>query len=755
MKTKRSFLLLCAAVGIAAFLAVGLFNNHKDIIQTKKRLQMVRQPGGVTGLPMGPFIWRGMKLIGFYVVGGAATGGVLGILALLLAAPKRESGEEGHATRSEEEPPPQNAPPMRPPYFKTYLVLLVLFLVYVHLRMATLHPALFDTSYLWAWFAGSPIWALVMGSLGKAVPVLLALYLLKKYWSEVSAFCARHGKALVACGLLILAIVGGLWGSKRLAGGGEMSNKGPNVIIIGLDSVRPDHVSWNKLEKPYPRPTTPNLDAFLDESVWFDQAFVPICRTYPSWVSTLTGCWPPTNGVRFDLPTSGTLHPRVPTLAQSLQKAGYRTSWFLDNTNFAWMDPELGFDKIVEPEHNVIDFYISSVSPRSILYYYFLNNRLGFQYDPGLRLNAAYRAIYNPKYMNEEIDRYLHKMRGQEKFFQAIHLCTIHVPFSVSYPYSTWFAPSFGPVLNRFGYRALSDEILQRKQSERRWTAEEAAWIHTQEVNLYDALVRSTDDVFGEILDSIRDAGLYDDSYIVVMSDHGENLPEPGLRYRYGSSTHGFFLWGDGDTRIMLAIKFPKGEHAGRQVKRLVRSIDIAPTLLDALGLAPLETADGVSRMSDVKGKADDRERWVYAETGLSNPKMFIDGHLAYEFPQYHMVHAVDPKTLKIYKKNKYEPNLINAKDRMIRTEKWKLIAYPVVEDDPASGTRLTHDVELFDVHADPNCVNDIGTTNPAVRAELFGRLLPMIRKDVAEFGTGAVRGISRTEKEYIRQRGF
>ncbi|MBM3334412.1 sulfatase-like hydrolase/transferase, partial [Candidatus Sumerlaeota bacterium] len=463
--------------------------------------------------------------------------------------------------------------------------------------------------------------------------------------------------------------------------------------------------------------------------------------------STLTGCWPPTHGVRFDLAPEDSLLPRAQTLAHALKEREYRTAFFMDNTTFAWMPPDVGFDEIVQPPPNAVDFAVTYVQPAAILYYYFLNNRLGFHFDPSLRLNAAYRTIYKPQYMEKEISNFLWRMRSETKFFMAVHLVCIHVPFCVSYPYSTYFRPGFGPVLNRFGYRPLLEQIVLKKEAKEEFSDEERWQIYTQEINLYDALTRSSDSSFGAIIDSIRKAGLYDNSYIVFLSDHGENLPEPGLRYLYASSTHGFFMWGDGDTHIPLAIKFPDNRHAGRRVERLVRSIDIAPTLLDSLGLPAMKT-DGVSRMPDIEGKSDDRERWTYAETGESAPMFFVADHLAYEFDDYFQAHEIDPPSLRIHKKKKYMPNLIMSKDRMVRTEQWKLISYPIV-----TSSTLSFRTELFDVIADRNNCEDVSSSHPAVVQELHAKLWPFIEQDLKEFGSGSLRSVERPGRYVSRDR--
>lgn len=715
----RDFL-FCLVIGCLAFFAVEIFNNYEAVANALKMLKTVRSSEAASAFPKTAFIWRGVKYLYFYLFAGAAVGALLCLLAQLLIRPVGKS-----QTTS------------RKRFWWTFIILLAAFLVYIHLRMLTLHPALFDNSYRWAWFAGNPDWVLIVWLIGKVVPILIALYLLRKYLHQVGSALKRF-RWVVAIGLVVIIVGAGSWWvpTRWRAKPAPSANKGPNVILIALDSLRPDHLSWKGLPQPYPKPTTPNIDRFLGDAVWFDKVFVPIARTYPSWISLLTGCWPPTDGVRFDLPPRNRVFPRVPTFAQALQKAGYKTAFFLDNTNFAWMQPEVGFDEIVQPIHNAVDFYISSAQLPTILYFFFLNNPLGFYYDPGLRINAAYRATDRPEFMNREIARFLRRMRSEPKFFQAIHLCSIHVPFCVSYPYSTMFAPKFGPVPNRFGYRPLLEQILLRKETKQRFSAEESAWIFTQEMNLYDALVRSSDDNFGATIDAVKKAGLYDNSYIILTADHGENLPEPGLRYIYGSSTHGFFLWGDGDTHVPLAIKFPDRRYAGRRVEGLTRSIDLAPTLLESLGLPPLDKAEGVSRLPDIEGKPDDRDRWAYAETGLSASIFFIRQHLDYEFAGYPEAHEIDGDTLDVYKKERYMPNLVAVKDRMIRTERWKMISYPTVTD------KLSFKTELFDMQTDRNCCNDVSTSYPAVRRELFERLWPFIQGDLKEFGPGELNAV-------------
>ena len=99
------------------------------------------------------------------------------------------------------------------------------------------------------------------------------------------------------------------------------ANDGPNIVLIGIDSLRPDHLSANG----YDRPTSPHIDALLAQSVVFDSAWSEIARTYPSWTSIITGTWPTGDGIRDNLPSPADLVPRSRTAAQICRRrAGTR-----------------------------------------------------------------------------------------------------------------------------------------------------------------------------------------------------------------------------------------------------------------------------------------------------------------------------------------------------------------------------------------------------------------------------------------------
>jgi arylsulfatase A-like enzyme len=107
----------------------------------------------------------------------------------------------------------------------------------------------------------------------------------------------------------------------------------------------------------------------------------------------------------------------------------------------------------------------------------------------------------------------------------------------------------------------------------------------------YLAEVAAMDHELGRLLDDLRARGLYDETFVLALADHGEAFGE------HGEITHGSYCY-ETTLRIPLIARWPEGtgaRQAGTRSQELVSAIDVAPTLAEALDLAPLEGADGAS----------------------------------------------------------------------------------------------------------------------------------------------------------------
>src|SRR5437763_1396077 len=134
----------------------------------------------------------------------------------------------------------------------------------------------------------------------------------------------------------------------------------------------------------------------------------------------------------------------------------------------------------------------------------------------------------------------------------------------------------------------------------------------------YDGEIAYTDAAMGTLISRLKARGLYENSIIAVMSDHGEAFGEHGERH------HGIFLY-DETIHVPLLIKLPRERAAGKRVDSRVRLADVAPTILQIIGMPVPAAMQGESLTGLMAPKAkqtDAPDRPAYAES--------IYGHRAF-----------------------------------------------------------------------------------------------------------------------------
>jgi arylsulfatase A-like enzyme/Flp pilus assembly protein TadD len=107
----------------------------------------------------------------------------------------------------------------------------------------------------------------------------------------------------------------------------------------------------------------------------------------------------------------------------------------------------------------------------------------------------------------------------------------------------------------------------------------------------YNGSIAYLDSIVGKLLDYLQSQGLYDNSLIAVAADHGESLGE------HGELTHSIFLY-DSTIHVPLLLKLPGNRFVGQRVKATASLVDLAPTVLEAMGQTPPPTMQGRSLLS-------------------------------------------------------------------------------------------------------------------------------------------------------------
>jgi choline-sulfatase len=142
----------------------------------------------------------------------------------------------------------------------------------------------------------------------------------------------------------------------------------------------------------------------------------------------------------------------------------------------------------------------------------------------------------------------------------------------------------------------------------------------------YDGEIVTTDALVGELLDSLRDAGIYDDALIILLSDHGEGLRD------HGEQEHGVLLYREA-LQVPLIVKLPRNERRGTRVSQAVQLVDVLPTIAAVTGTAAPRT-DGRSLLDTPIARVSHAETlyprlhlgWSELHSVVEWPHHLIDG---------------------------------------------------------------------------------------------------------------------------------
>ena len=593
------------------------------------------------------------------------------------------------------------------PFFRVAAVVAGLTSASLLVWQTTLFPRLHEVNpWLQGWVDTLTVPRLTGLSAGLAVALLVGLLVRAVRASSAGPF-ARHG-------LLLVVWVAGGWRLTALPKARPATdNQGLNVVFIGIDALRPDRLGANG----HDRPTSPNIDALLAESVLYPEAWTPLPRTYPSWVSLLTGKLPITVGIRDNLPPPSALVPDSAMLPQVLQGEGYHTRFVTDDSRFSYMVPEGGWDAIQQPVVGMQNFAVSMREPPYRHFHALMHNRVGFWLVPVQAWNQAFGSSYRPALFQEKAVDELALASEHERFFYAVHSCVLHAPGDRPWPWHSLHGQAGVELSNRFKYSRSGTALLG--ETNRQGESIEA--LAEQNLRIYDSGVNMADELVGALMKELGDAGLLDNTVVVLFSDHGEEHWVPEAPYPYKGPNHGFHPYGEGQFRTLLAIRYPDGQGASTRVQGSARLIDVVPTLARVLGLTWPQAIDGVA----LQDLPDEQEpRLVYIETGASEPNYWNEGHLTYPFKQMSRRYRLDEDLDRVYIRPRFHEALVAAKDRVVQRGRWKLVYRPMEE-----GQLL----QLFDTLADPHNREDLFAEQPEVAEALLQDLRGFLERDGLE----------------------
>lgn len=360
----------------------------------------------------------------------------------------------------------------------------------------------------------------------------------------------------------------------------QPSEKTKNVILISLDSLRRDFVGVYNGEKDF----TPNIDELAHDSVVFENAFSQAPWTIPSHVSLLSGLNPNSHG-------ANTTYDRVPafvrTLPHILREKGYLTFAYtgggLVSAHFGF---SRGFNHYKEWDGSELPDSSKPIFKRGSD---FISSNKGKSFFLFLHTYQFHEPLEFPEDIKEKV------LKGKNVLWDAATITNL-----------------IGG--GRGTYKTLKKEEIESIKI------------------LCKAESRTIDEhLIGPLIKKLKDEGIYDQTMIIITSDHGDEL------FDHGGWQHAHTLYNE-LIRVPLIIKFPYQKFKGKRIQKNVRLIDIAPTVLDALGFNPSEfKMDGKSLIPVIKGK-EKEERRCFSEIYYDPDRPHIPQRISLVYGDYKLI---------------------------------------------------------------------------------------------------------------------
>ncbi len=353
-----------------------------------------------------------------------------------------------------------------------------------------------------------------------------------------------------------------------------------NVLLVSIDTLRADHLSLYG----YSRPTAPNLEKLAAEGVVFDQMVNAGGGTLPSHMSMMTSLRPLTHNVREN--NDRVLEAERITLAEQLEEAGFSTAAFTDG---GYVNSKYGFSQGFDIYDDAGGGLESSL-PKARAW---------------LEGNRASRFFL-----------FLHTYDVHSKSERHQYDCTGYNEYYTG-DYSGDFDGCLGEKCASQLFLWINKEIKKNGKSAYEFLTQED--VDLQEAR-YDGCINYVDDQLWGFFDAMRSLGVYENTLILVTSDHGEEFLD------HGFLLHTSAYW-EHMMRVPLVVRFPRSRYGGNRVSGLATTIDIMPTVLEVLGIPLNRQAQGVSLMPAVRDGSRVRrainifggirtERWKYIPGG-------------------------------------------------------------------------------------------------------------------------------------------
>lgn len=381
----------------------------------------------------------------------------------------------------------------------------------------------------------------------------------------------------------------------------------PNILLITCDQWRGDSVGL----AGHPVVQTPNTDALARDGVAFLRHYAGTAPCSPARACIYTGLYQMTNRVC----SNGTpLDDRHDNIARAARRAGY------DPTLFGYTDvsPDPRQHHPNDPFLRSYEGVLPGFTTRVLLTEHqktWLSWLKARGHDVSMGSPAIHIApgtegkitntapVYSKDetetaFITDEFIRWLGEQEGAAPWFAHVSFIRPHPPFVVPAPYNTMYDPNSGPGFARAAGRdedaAIHPLHALAMSSQKACNFVPSANAKVSDLteddfrlirSIYWGMITEVDFQLGRIWQAIKDAGMWDNTVIVLTSDHAEMM---GDHFILGKG--GFF---DGSYHLPLVVRDPRQQARGVKINKFTEAVDIMPTLIEAMGMEVPAHLDG------------------------------------------------------------------------------------------------------------------------------------------------------------------
>ena len=431
--------------------------------------------------------------------------------------------------------------------------------------------------------------------------------------------------------------------------------KKPNVIIILVDDL-----GWADISLRGAPFKTPNIDSLFKEGVSLNRFYTtPICS--PTRAALMTGRDPLKLGVAYSVIMpwmNNGIHPDEHFMPESFQMNGYQTAmfgkWHLGHSQEIFHPNQRGFDDFYGHLHTEVGYFPP------------FSNQGGIDFQKnGVTINDQ---GYSTFLLAREASNWINSRDKEKPFFMYVPFLAPHTPLE---------APD--NLIEK--YKTLEDTRKPTRNIAADRTREASKTRAPSARPLYAAVVDALDQAIGEILLTIEEAGIEEETIILFSSDNG------GATYGGGGADNFPLRGGKGDTfegsiRVVAALKWKGKIQAGSSLDQIMTVMDVFPTLSSASGI----------NMKNTK-MIDGRNMWP-AIIEQEDIPLKEDIYFVSEIPNYGHFHTT------------------------VFNKKWKL-----VQSISSSLLEIKVENKLFDIANDPYEYQDLASQEPNLVQEMAEKI--------------------------------